>query len=268
MWPGKPTYWIRQNTLYISIPFTWNLPEIHNSHFLQERVIVGGPAVKLMPWFFDDRPDIDVQHDYPGAMQIVNPVATKTTTGCIRKCGFCAVPRTEGKIVQLPDWPDLPEITDNNLLAASVSHFDRVIDRLVVHGHADFNQGLDSRLLTTYHAERIAEIKKPLVRLALDNMAYADQWEQAFGCLRSAGIAKHNIRSYALIGFNSGPDEAWNRCSFIENHGIKALPMWYHELYALKQNEVTDEQKFFGWSDYDRRRIMQWYYKHKEAVAP
>ena len=77
---------------------------------------------------------------------------------------------------------------DNNLTAASYSHFDKVIDRLVKWGWADFNQGLDSRLLTAYHAERIHEIKKPIIRLALDSMFDQYEWLKAVDVLRSAGI--------------------------------------------------------------------------------
>src|SRR3990170_3113960 len=271
-WPKGPTSWIIDRVLYVSIPFTWDLPHVHarleNVDFTFDRVEVGGPATKLMPSYFDDLPHVIVRYDYPGAMQIVNPQATKTTTGCIRSCGFCAVPRMEGKITELSEWPDLPIVCDNNLLGSSVEHFDRVIERLKVHGWADFNQGIDSRLLSDYHATRLREIGRPMIRLALDSMTYAEQWGVAFDRLRSAGFPKSLIRSYALIGFeeNKGHTvgEAWSRCGWIENHGIKVLPMWYHRLDAMMPNIVTEKQKALGWNDFERRNIMQWYYQHKE----
>jgi len=88
----------------------------------------------------------------------------------------------------------------------------------------------------------------------------------AYDRLRRAGVRQHDIRSYALIGFDMDRNEAWERCHFIEAMGVKALPMWYHPLNALKHNVVTDEQKALGWNDYERRRIMQFFYQHKEAV--
>ena len=172
-----------------------------------------------------------------------------------------------GYIPFLNRWPDLPVICDNNLLATSSSHFDRVIDRLIAHGWANFNQGVDARLLTDYHAMRIAEIKDPLVYLALDNIAFRDSWECAYDRLRSAGLAKHMIRSYALIGFNTDPGEAWARCEWIEMHGVKVMPQWFHELDALEKNTVTEKQVALGWNDYERRKIMQWFYWHKKAVG-
>ncbi len=141
-WPGGPTYWMNGDIMFVSIPFTWNLREVHirlrTIDFLFVEAWIGGPATKLMkdfaPDYFDDLPHVKVKEYYPGAMQIVNPQATKTTTGCIRSCGFCAVPKNEGKLIELNEWPDLPVVCDNNLLGSSVEHFDRVIDRLKVHG--------------------------------------------------------------------------------------------------------------------------------------
>jgi len=104
------------------------------------------------------------------------------------------------------------------------------------------------------------------VRLSLDNLSYLNQWNEALDILLRRGIAKRNISSYAIIGFNSDPSDAWARCEGIEKEGVRALPMWFHELDAMKPNTVTEKQKALGWSDYERRRIMQWFYQHKKAV--
>lgn len=269
-WPKRPVHWFEGRTLKISIPFTWALEAardiIIDTRLLHDRVIVGGPGVYLRPNFFRSYGNVIVGHDEPGVLQRVNPMATRTTVGCIRRCAFCAIGTGKveaGGFEELEDWPDLPIIADNNLLAASQPHFDRVIDRLIIWERADFEQGLDARLLTDYHAQRIAQIKDPMVRLALDSMQYADQWENAFATLRRARIAKHRIRSYALIAHTTGVDEAWDRCEWIEAHGIKVLPMWFHELDALDLNYVTRPQRKLGWNDEERKRIMQFYYLHR-----
>lgn len=269
-WPKKPTSWVQDRTVYISIPFTWNLPRVKRQLMQKglfwDKAVVGGPAVNLIPDYFKE---LDfVSNGKSGLLaHRINPFATKTTTGCVRKCEFCAVPKTEPKFNELDDWPDLPILIDNNLLAASIKHFDKVIDRLVKWGWADFNQGLDARLLNTYHARRFKEIKQPMIRIALDDIRYKDQWSIAFDKLMKAGIAKANIRSYALVGYNSGVDEAWERCEWVELHGIKVLPMWFHELDAMEYNEVTEKQAEMGWNDLERKRIMQWYYQHNKKYG-
>jgi hypothetical protein len=272
MWPKKPIYWIDNRVLMVSIPFTWNLPTVsailRQVSFNWDSVIVGGPAVELIPGFFSSIDYVTEGHNMEGVLQRVNPLATRTTLGCIRRCAFCAIGKgiIEGGYQELEEWPNLPVICDNNLLASSRTHFDRVIDRLKQIGWADFNQGIDSRLLTDYHANRIAEIKKPKVRLSLDHIDYRNEWEESFGKLREAGISKANISSYCLVGFDSDPCECWKRCQWVENHGIKAYPMWFHGLTQLEKNITTKEQSRLGWNDEERRRIMGFYYKHRGVI--
>jgi len=273
-WPCGPTYWTMGRTLCVSIPFTWNLPEVRRivrvGSLVHDNFLVGGPAVEMMPGYFDGIPGVTVGHEYPGVLQRVNPQATRSTTGCVRKCEFCAIGtgRIEsGGMKRLDDWPDLPVYCDNNILSAGRAHFDRVMDRLEKHGWGDFNQGIDARLLIEYHAERFMRVKGLTIRLALDSESDTKRWEKAFDILRAAGIALSRIRSYVLIGFNSGSSSAWRMCRWIETFGVKPLPMWFHRLDAMEPNVVTCDQEKEGWTDFERRRIMQWFYQHKEAVA-
>ena len=117
------------------------------------------------------------------------------------------------------------------------------------------------------NAERIAEIKRPLVRLAFDLWGSMDKWLSAFEILRKAGLPKRSIRSYVLIGFDSGTEDAWGRCEYIRSFGLKALPMWFHELDATRQNIVTENQEKLGWTDIDRKLIMQYYYQRGKGRA-
>ena len=269
-WPKGPTQWQEGETLYISVPFTWNLPavryQLERPLWTYTRVRVGGPAVDLLPGYFDGLPHVESGGRMDGVLQRVNPAATRTTYGCTNQCRFCAVPKIEGGFMELRDWPDRPVLCDNNLLAASMQHFHRVMDRLDRHKESDANQGLDARLLNADHAERIGRNKGFMARLALDADSLRDQWQAAYDLLRHHGTAKRRIRTYALIGWRDTPDEAWGRCEWIEAHKIKALPMWHHNLHQLTKNIVRPDQEALGWNDYERRRIMQWFYRHKKAV--
>jgi len=218
----------------------------------------------LIPDYFDGLEHVTRKKHYAGILQKINPMATKTTIGCPNLCRFCKVGQSrKGFFAELNNWPDFPVLTDNNLLAASSNHFDKVIDRLKKWGWCDFNQGLDIRLLSSYHAKRIAEIKKPIVRLSLDSLAYKAMWQIAYDRLRSAGIAKANIRSYVLIGYNDDPITAWDKCNWIEKHGIKVFPMWFHPLDAMKHNVITDNQQTLGWNKKTQREIMGFFYQHR-----
>jgi len=269
-WPKGPTQWIEDRTLFVSVPFTWNLPaikdELSAGSLLWDAAKVGGPAVALLPRFLDGLPNVTVGGELPGILQRVNPLATRTTVGCTRRCQFCGIGRQQiepGPFRELADWPDLPVICDNNLLASSRNHFEAVVIRLARWGWADFNQGLDCRLMTPEFARLLHEIQKPMIRLALDADGEKEPWEHAFGLLRHFRIAKSAIRSYCLIGFEDTPADAWRRCEWVENHGVKALPMWFHRLDQLEPNIVTPDQEAAGWTDTERKRLMQWFYQHR-----
>ncbi|KKM23148.1 hypothetical protein LCGC14_1618150 [marine sediment metagenome] len=225
--------------------------------------IVGGGAVRLMPEYFNDLSNVTVGEDIKGVLQIFNPMATRTTIGCPQNCEFCGVDKIEGEYRELRDYPNLPIICDSNLTASSMEHFERVIVRLISIGWCDFNQGLDVRLMTQDHAKLIAMIKNPIIRIALDSDKLKDKWTEALEMLLSAGIAKYKIGSYVLIGFNSQPIDDWRRCEYVENKGIKALPMWFHSLDAMEHNVITEHQKELGWTERKRKHIMGWYYKHR-----
>lgn len=268
IWPKSPTIWTQDDTTYISIPFTWNLPaikqELIQKDFLRKkRIVIGGPALKLIPNFFDDMPEIIVKQHYAGALQKVNKLATRTTLGCPNSCGFCAVPQIEGQFHELNDWPNFPILCDNNLLAASKNHFDKVCDALLKHDFCDFNQGLDARRLTDYHAARLADLPRATVRLALDSMSQKDIWDCAIDKLLSAGFPKYRIRSYVLIAFRSDPEDSWARCKHVNNRGIMPCPQWYHPLDAMVCNQVLMCHSEYGWNEEKRKHIMGYYYQHR-----
>lgn len=266
-WPKEITEWHAGGVGYLSVPFTWLLARardrILQKDFWVERWRVGGPAVNLMPHFLHGC-GAQLGGDLPGILQRVNPEATRTTIGCPRRCKFCGIGQrlVEGDFHELDEWPDLPIVCDNNLLAASDRHFDRVMDRLVEWGWCDFNQGLDCRYLTQHHAKRIAEVTKPMVRLALDADGLRGQWSKAVETLLDAGVAKSHIRSLVLCGLQGSPDDDWRRCEFVESCGIDASPMWFHRLESLEYGEVTAAQQARGWTKTKQRRLMRWYYKH------
>lgn len=270
-WPKRNTHWTQDGVPHVSVPFTWCLPDLRSwlERCLFDRVVVGGPGVYLMPEYLDGLSMVEIGYSAPGVLQRVNPMATRTTTGCVNRCRFCAIGEgfvEPGGMVELEDWPDRPILADNNVLAASAEHFDRVMDRLEGWDSrktvTDFNQGVDARILNDHHAERIGRLGKMMTRLAMDHMGLAEHWDRAFNLLRKHGVPKSRIRSYVLIGFKTGPEEAWTRCEWVEAHGVKALPMWFHPLNALEWNAVTEEQKALGWTDELRRKIMRWYYQH------
>ena len=259
-WPKSIVYWRgigRDNgTLNVSVPFTWMLPEavaFCRAHSYTSRVRIGGPAVSLMPGYVTGC-GAQVGGDLP-ALAHHNLDATFTTRGCPRRCMPCAVHRIEPEFSELADWTPAPIVCDNNLLAASKKHFNRVIDREKVFDRVDFNQGLDARLLKPSHLSRLAELHLVHIRYSWDWVGMESQVMDAITATLAAGIPRKRISIYVLIGIEDTPEDALYRLESVRTLGIKPFPMRYQPLDAL----VKDSHVAPGWTAKELRRMMRYW---------
>jgi len=262
-WSKKPVIWTNGKTAYISVVFTWHLKSAKDAatELLHKgyTVHIGGPAAVLNADYFDDIPAtvnlmsslVDTDRD---VVFKHNPNATFTSRGCVRRCPFCAVPRIEGDLIELSEWPVRRIICDNNLLACSQTHFDDVIDKLKGVPKVDFNQGLDARLLTKHHAQRLTELDC-LIRLAWDDTAYESRFNRAYSILMNAGIPAKKIQVYVLIGYNDTPDDALYRLRTVWSRGSFPNPMRYQPLDALKKNSYVGD----SWTDEELKRYTRYW---------
>jgi len=104
------------------------------------------------------------------------------TRGCIRKCSFCFVPKTEG---YLKEYNTIDQIIrhkkvsfmDNNILAYEKHKeiLQKLIDRDI---KCQFNQGLDLRLIDEENAELLSKLKYIGEYIfAFDNVKYKNMLE-------------------------------------------------------------------------------------------
>ena len=243
-WSGGIAEWVQGDTAYISSVFSWNLQKTYMRCVFYKsagyKVRVGGQNVVMNPSMFkefDTSGEVD-------ALKYHNPDAVFTSSGCIRNCSFCLVPKLEGSLRELDDWEVKPIICDNNLLACSQAHFDKVIDRLLEKRLTgiDFNQGLDARILTDHHAQRFAELPNDtIIRLAWDNIDTERLYMSAFNRLIDAGIRRNQIRTYVLIGYKDTPEDALYRLEKIRELGALPNPMRYQPLDAQRKNSYVGE---------------------------
>lgn len=249
-WRKGIASWKCGDTLYLSVPFTWLLEEakaMADGH--KGSVVAGGPAVRLMgaPWA--DTPD-ECRFD---TLSMHNPCATFTTRGCTNRCKFCAVTRLEGDFRELPTWKPAPLICDNNLLACSKTHFEKVIESLMPFPACDFNQGLEARRFTRWHADQIARLPNPKVRFAFDHVNDERPLREAIATSRNAGLT--NLGVYVLIGFNDSPSDALYRLEAVQKLGIRPTPMRYQPLDATKKNAFVLD----GWTEYELGRMTRYF---------
>lgn len=248
IWQKSPLVWRDGTIEYISIVFSWDIPVMESIIKQQsigvEHRVVGGPAImfshKYRPKIGTFENGVAFVGNKPGVLQRYNPLATRTSQGCPNRCNFCFVNQIHPDFIEFDGFPVLPVVCDDNLLACSKRHFDLVIDRLKTLDWCDFNQGLDARALTQYQADRLAELKKPKIRLAWDRIKDEKHIVSAITKLRKAGIPRKNISCYVLIGFFDHPDDALYKLETLwHGFGIKPNPMRYQSNATRKNDYVS-----------------------------
>lgn len=249
-WLKDIASWRIGKTLYLSVPFTWMIPKAREMARLHKGpVVAGGPAVDLNP---GSLPTGELPGDI-SPLQFHNPLATFTSRGCVNSCEFCAVPKIEGKLKELDFWPVKPVVCDNNLLACTQKHFDKVIDRLKALPWCDFNQGLDARRFKPNHARRLAELKAVQVRFSFDHIGLESVVADAFRLAQKNGLK--DINCYVLIGFRDTPEEAEYKLKKVLEWGGLPNPMRYQPLDAMVFNSYIEP----GWTEGQLKDMMRYY---------
>lgn len=244
-WRKGIASWEIGNTLYISVPFTWLMSKVEEmKRQYKGRVLIGGPGT-MQP----------SECDICEPILFHNPLATFTTRGCPNQCSFCAVPKLEGEFRQLDSWRSAPTICDNNLLACTKSHFEKVIDSLIQFQSCDFNQGLDARLLTDWHIDQLRRLKKPHIRFSFDSLKTEVTVADAVSKCQAAGLK--NIGIYVLIGFKDTPEDAQYRLELVRSWGLFPNPSRYQPLDAVEKNSYVAP----GWTEKELRKMMKYYYR-------
>jgi len=101
------------------------------------------------------------------------------TKGCIRKCSFCFVPKTEGKLHFYQEIDDITKygfkkisFMDNNILSypEHLKILQEIIDKKI---KCDFNQGLDIRLINNKNMKLLNNIRyNGKLTFAFDNWSF------------------------------------------------------------------------------------------------
>lgn len=180
--------------VHISVTFSWDLPWAEwaaNQWKVVAPVKVGGPAFEQPGDEFV--PGMYLKHGY-----------TITSRGCPNKCWFCSVPRREKGIVRELKVQEGWILQDDNLLACSVEHINKVIAMLKKQPHRpEFRGGLEAKLFTTAIAEKLLTTRPKSMYFAYDTEDDLEPLIEAGKILRNLGIdhTKRIAYCYVLCGF-------------------------------------------------------------------
>lgn len=184
----------------------------------------------------NSKPDYQLYPDMDYAMGF-------TTRGCIRNCEFCVVPEKEGKLKVVNDIYDFWEgqekirLLDNNLTAHN-EHFERVLNQIIEEELvADFNQGLDIRLITPRKAKLLSQVDVwGQIHFAFDNIEDEQSVKEGIKILENNGVKKYKLMFYVLIGFNSTKEEDFYRVNLLDQLGVDPFIMPYDKSDPYQQN--------------------------------
>ena len=177
-----------------------------------------------------------------------------SSRGCIRSCGFCAVPKLEGKpfrvrpttVIRHLVHPEHKRIIlwDNNILGES-HWLDAVEELKEIGAEVDFNQGLDARLVTEDVAAALRDLRVPTIRFAYDFVPMREKIKKAITLLRASGIASRRMRHiscYVLYNYKDTPEDLFERVRDLLAWGVAAYPMRYQPLsgdYAFEKDSYV-----------------------------
>lgn len=235
---GEPPLWIPDHDeVHISCTFTWDMDYCE---FLKTQwevrtdkpvklggVAYGSPVTEFVPGRY------------------IRQGVTFTSRGCNNGCAFCVVPKVEGKLQEIEDFPAGNIIQDNNFLQCSKEHKDRVFEMLKTQSGICFKGGLQPDLIDDHFVSNITKLRIKELWLACDSESAIPRFQQGCKKLVEAGYTRRKILCYCLCGKDMAEEEA----RMIEVFKAGAMPFaQLFQPYERKRIEYSPE-----WKDFHRR---------------
>jgi len=187
-----------------------------------------------------------------------------TTRGCTRECGFCIVPKKEGKLHPVADihqfWNGQKELflMDNNL-TGDTEHFNLILNQLIKYKiKTDFNQGLDIRLIDDEKAKLLSKVRLwKQIHFAFDSLDLETEVRAGIEILLKYMPASR-LMFYVLVGWDTTEDEDLYRIEILRSYKIDPFVMVYDKTseYQRRLARWCNFKAIFktvAWPDYKKR---------------
>lgn len=257
-WIAGTVEWIEADTAFLSVVFTWDLPDAYARavwyRAMGYKVRAGGPAL-----FTKKAQDVlegvaEIGGNIPDTLLRHNPMATIASRGCPVGCSFCSVPWMEGKtFTLLPDFIPRPVLCDNNLSALPGDYQDHIIARYRATEVPllDANSGFEPATFSEEVWRRWQPINRGAWRFAYDETKEGADVERVTKML--ADVSPRRKQVYTLIG-----NEPFEACM----HRICQVIGWGCEPYAqpvMQLNTLTKDPRVrFDWTRPRLKAVQRW----------
>jgi len=234
---NPPMFWPDADEVHVSVAFSWDRAE---GERLAEAWTATGLPVKLGGPAYDQPGGEFVPGRY------LKPGYTITSRGCPNHCWFCAVPKREGGLRELP-IADGWIVQDDNLLACSEAHIRAVFAMLKRQPQRAELRGLEAKHLESWHVDLLADLKPGRMYFAYDTPDDLGPLQQAGAMLTEAGLRResHRVCAYVLIGY---PDDAMDAA---EARMFEAWGAGFYPFAMLYRDEGGETQP--DWRRFQRQ---------------
>lgn len=185
---GEPELFIPEyDEVHISVAFTW---DIERAKWLAKQwefvapVKIGGPA-------------IDGEGDGFTPGMYLKKGITITSRGCPNRCPWCFVNKPLKEIDPIPEGNT---IQDNNILACSKNHLDKVFQMLSHQHSIRFSGGLEAKRIKYEIVKRLRSLRIKELWLSYDHDGAINDLVKVSYLLRKY-FKRDKLRCYVLIGF-------------------------------------------------------------------
>lgn len=233
----------KYDEIHISTVFTWDIDKAYALIVPWTSygwVKVGGPAL-------DHRGE-----DFVPGMYLKEGI-TITSRGCPNRCWYCLAAKREGDIRELP-IREGNIIQDNNLLACSSKHIEKVFCMLKNKRGIQFKGGFESSRVTPKLVEQLRGLAINQIWFACDSFAALKPLKEALKLLRVFSIEK--LFCYVLIG----KDRAEEEVRLKEVYQSGCLP--FAQLYQPPDKKIKYDKE---WKDFARFWCRPAMYRSKTA---
>lgn len=270
-WVKGIAHWRTGDTAFLSIAFTWRLPEARKiaEYYLAigcKKVVAGGPALFTQMSYLADLCEIPtkivirngrevkVLGDCDDALALHNPMATRASYGCPVGCHFCMVPQVFGKIFTLrPDFPVRPVLCDDNLSALPADYQQHIIDRYLKAGVPllDANSGFEPKTFDDEVFNRWKPILKGPWRFGFDEQTEGEAVARVFKMLKDVSPRRKQV--YTMIGHEPF-DVCMGRIRKVIESGGEPYAQPMIQLNALKKEPKIR----YDWTAQKLSHVARW----------
>ncbi len=267
--PGEGDY----DAVFGSAIFKFSAPTVKRFVAVWPGAVVGGTGTESEKTVAElIAPDRCESVCYDGYPEFLDSIGF-TQRGCRLNCGFCVVPKKEGKpVVSKSIWeiwrgdpyPRNLHLLDNDFFG--VPEWRRRIEE-IKRGNfrVCLSQGINVRMISEPAAKALASIeyrdtafKCRRLYTAWDNLKDEHAFFRGIDRLERAGIPPRHLLVYMLIGYD--PEDTWkriwNRFNRMVLLGIRPFPMLYDrsrsDLKCFQRWVIRGLYRIVPWNEYKR----------------